>query len=112
MPTHKPKPSAIAAPLNGAPPSSATAIATVAPTPTASGVQAISPPIPLHDVIVIGSGPAGMSAALYAARANLDTKVIVGPQLGGQVSITYEIDNYLGFHSDLSGEELTQKMVS
>lgn len=70
-----------------------------------------SPP-PIHDVIVIGSGPAGMSAALYAARANLDTKVIVGPQLGGQVAITYEIDNYLGIFEDLSGEQLTQRMVA
>lgn len=67
---------------------------------------------PVHDVIVIGSGPAGMSAALYAARANLDTKVVVGPQLGGQVSITYEIDNYLGLYEDLSGEQLTQRMVA
>lgn len=71
----------------------------------------MSTPEPVHDVIVIGSGPAGMSAALYAARANLDTKVIVGPQLGGQVSITYEIDNYLGIHEDLSGAELTERMV-
>ena len=67
---------------------------------------------PIHDVVVIGSGPAGMSAALYAARANLDTKVVVGPQLGGQVSITYEIDNYLGLYEDLSGEQLTERMVA
>lgn len=71
----------------------------------------MSTPETVHDVLVIGSGPAGMSAALYAARANLDTAVIVGPQLGGQVSITYEIDNYLGIHEDLSGAQLTERMV-
>ena len=66
--------------------------------------------IPMFDVIVIGSGPAGLSAALYAARANLKTAVVVGPQLGGQVSITYEIDNYLGFVEDMTGAELTDRM--
>lgn len=65
----------------------------------------------MHDVIVIGSGPAGLNAALYTARANLSTQVIVGPQLGGQVSITYEIDNYLGFYEDMTGAELTERMV-
>ncbi len=65
---------------------------------------------PIRDVIVIGSGPAGMSAALYAARANLDTLVIVGPQLGGQVAITWELDNYLGFYEDLTGPEFVEHM--
>lgn len=65
----------------------------------------------MHDVIVIGSGPAGMNAALYTARANLDTLVIVGPQLGGQVAITWEIDNYLGFIDNPSGADLTDLMV-
>lgn len=65
----------------------------------------------MQDVIVIGSGPAGMNAALYTARANLATTVVAGPQLGGQVSLTWEIDNYLGFHEDLTGAELTERMV-
>lgn len=64
----------------------------------------------VHDVVVIGSGPSGMCAALYAARAGLDTKVVVGPQLGGQVAITWEIDNYLGFIEDLTGPELVERM--
>jgi thioredoxin reductase (NADPH) len=65
----------------------------------------------MHDVVVIGSGPAGLSAALYTARANLSTQVIAGPEVGGQVSLTWEIDNYLGFPETLSGAELTERMV-
>ncbi len=64
----------------------------------------------LENVIVIGSGPAGFTAGLYAARANLNPLLITGNDYGGQVSITYDIENYPGFPESLSGPELVEKM--
>ncbi len=60
-------------------------------------------------VVIVGSGPAGLTAALYAARANLNPVVIAGPLLGGQVSQTHEIENFPGFPGG-SGADLIDVM--
>ena len=64
----------------------------------------------VYDMLVVGGGPGGYTAALYAARAGLDTVVLEKLSAGGQMALTEQIDNYPGFENGIDGFSLAEKM--
>ncbi len=72
----------------------------------ALGLTETIDPLHIHDVAVVGAGPAGLAAAVYAASEGLDTIVIEGTAPGGQAGTSSKIENYLGFPTGISGQAL------
>jgi thioredoxin reductase (NADPH) len=64
----------------------------------------------VEDVVILGSGPAGLTAAIYTSRADLSTLIIEGKEPGGQIALSHQVDNFPGFPSGINGFELSDQM--
>lgn len=78
----------------------------------ALGLDTLPTPNTVVDLVIIGSGPAGLAAAVYAASEGLDTVVLDAIGIGGQAAASSRIENYVGFPSGISGGELTQRAAA
>jgi thioredoxin reductase (NADPH) len=65
----------------------------------------------LYDLVIIGGGPAGLTAGIYAGRSKLKTLLLAGIIPGGQIYLTYQVENYPGFPESIIGPELVERMV-
>lgn len=72
-------------------------------------LKLITKDIKINKVVIIGSGPAGLSASLYASRAGLEPIIFLGPNPGGQLTTTYDVENYTGIHK-ITGPDLIYQM--
>lgn len=66
----------------------------------------------LYDLVIIGGGPAGLTAGIYAGRAKLKTLLLASRVAGGQIYLTYQVDNYPGFPDGITGPEIVERMIS